>query len=158
MALALAYSRAPLGVNAELVSVEVHLGNGLPQLSIAGLPETAVKESKDRVRGALVNSGFSFPARRIIINLAPADLPKDGARYDLPIAIGVLAASEQIDARTRAGYELAGELARANDTPVLVVSAHRFMLRHRVPDGATVDGPYHLADLDEVLGAIQQAC
>jgi len=84
MSLAVIYSRAQTGMSAPLVTVEVHLSNGLPSLSIVGLPETAVKESKDRVRGALLNSNFEFPARRITINLAPADLPKEGGRFDLP--------------------------------------------------------------------------
>ncbi len=115
MSLAIAYSRAPLGVNAEQVIVEVHLANGLPCLSIVGLPETAVKESKDRVRGALLNGNFEFPARRIIINLAPADLPKDGSRYDLPIALGLLAASGQIERQALRHYEFAGELALSGE-------------------------------------------
>lgn len=115
MSLAITYSRAPLGVNAELVTVEVHLANGLPGLSIVGLPETAVKESKDRVRGALLNGNFEFPARRIIINLAPADLPKDGSRYDLPIALGLLAASGQVERQALRHYEFAGELALSGE-------------------------------------------
>ena len=90
MSLAIVYSRARLGMDAPLVTVEVHLSNGLPSLSIVGLPETAVRESKDRVRGAILNSHFDFPARRITINLAPADLPKEGGRFDLPIALGIL--------------------------------------------------------------------
>jgi magnesium chelatase family protein len=94
-----------------LVTVEVHLSNGLPGLSIVGLPETAVKESKDRVRGALLNSRFQFPIRRITVNLAPADLPKEGGRFDLPIALGVLAASGQLPKHPLATYEFAGELA-----------------------------------------------
>ncbi len=93
------------------VTVEVHLANGLPSLSIVGLPETAVMESKDRVRAALQNARFEFPARRITINLAPADLPKEGGRFDLPIAIGILAASGQIPARDLDQYEFIGELA-----------------------------------------------
>ena len=96
MSLAVVYSRAQAGVQAPLVTVEVHLANGLPALSIVGLPETAVRESKDRVRSALQHSGFDFPARRITINLAPADLPKQGGRYDLAIALGILAASGQV--------------------------------------------------------------
>ena len=87
MSLAVVYSRALTGLVAPLVSVEVHLSGGLPGMSIVGLPETAVKESKDRVRAALLNSRFEFPARRITINLAPADLPKEGGRFDLPIAL-----------------------------------------------------------------------
>jgi len=111
MSLALVYSRAQAGMAAPLVTVEVHISNGLPSLSIVGLPETAVRESKDRVRGAILNSRFEFPARRITINLAPADLPKDGGRYDLPIALGILAASGQIPDTQLPGYEFAGELA-----------------------------------------------
>ena len=111
MSLAVIYSRAQTGMNAPLVTVEVHLSNGLPSLSIVGLPETAVKESKDRVRGALLNSNFEFPARRITINLAPADLPKEGGRFDLPIALGILAASGQIPKKALEQYEFIGELA-----------------------------------------------
>ena len=96
MSLALVYTRAALGLNAPLVTVEVHLSNGLPALAIVGLPEAAVRESKDRVRSALINAGFEFPQRRLTINLAPADLPKEGGRFDLPIALGILAASGQI--------------------------------------------------------------
>ena len=111
MSLALLYSRARNGVDAPLVTVEVHLANGLPALSIVGLPEMAVRESKDRVRGALINSRFQFPARRITINLAPADLPKEGGRFDLPIALGILAASGQIPDQSLSAYEVIGELA-----------------------------------------------
>ncbi len=115
MSLATLYSRAQAGINAPLVTVEVHLANGLPSLSIVGLPETAVKESKDRVRGALINSQFEFPARRITINLAPADLPKDGGRYDLAIALGILAASGQIPTQQLGDYEFIGELALSGE-------------------------------------------
>ncbi len=111
MSLAVVYCRAAIGVQAPLVTIEVHLSNGLPGLSIVGLPETAVKESKDRVRGAIINSNFEFPLRRITINMAPADLPKEGGRYDLPIAIGILAASGQIPKNDLERYEFAGELA-----------------------------------------------
>lgn len=111
MPLAVVYSRATVGVSAPLVSVEVHLSNGLPSLSIVGLPETAVRESKDRVRGALLNSGFEFPARRITVNLAPADLPKEGTRFDLPIALGILAGSSQVSTDSLTDYEFVGELA-----------------------------------------------
>ncbi len=96
MNLAVLHSRARNGVQAPLVIVEVHLAAGLPALSIVGLPEMAVKESKDRVRGALLTGNFEFPAKRIIINLAPADLPKEGGRFDLPIALGILSASGQL--------------------------------------------------------------
>ena len=111
MSLAIVYTRARVGIDAPLVTVEVHLSNGLPGLSIVGLPETEVKESKDRVRSALLNSNFEFPARRITINLAPADLPKEGGRFDLPIALGILAASEQISSDLLQDYEYLGELA-----------------------------------------------
>jgi len=93
MELSVVYSRALTGVEAPLVRVETHLSNGLPAFHIVGLPETAVRESKDRVRSAILNSHFTFPDRRITVNLAPADLPKEGGRFDLPIAIGILAAS-----------------------------------------------------------------
>jgi magnesium chelatase family protein len=111
MSLAQVYTRALAGVNAPQVTVEVHLSNGLPALSIVGLPEAAVKESKDRVRSAIMNSGFEFPNRRLTINLAPADLPKEGGRFDLPIALGILAASEQIDKDKLQHYEFIGELS-----------------------------------------------
>ena len=115
MSLAIVYSRAQCGMEAPLVMVEVHLSNGLPSLSIVGLPETAVKESKDRVRGALLNSRFEFPARRITINLAPADLPKEGGRFDLPIAIGILAASGQVPTDELQHHEFAAELALSGE-------------------------------------------
>ncbi len=111
MSLAIVYSRAQTGMDAPLVTVEVHLSNGLPSLAIVGLPETAVKESRERVRAALINSGFDFPARRITVNLAPADLPKEGGRYDLAIALGILGASGQLDVRALDDHEFLGELA-----------------------------------------------
>ena len=111
MSLAIVYTRAQVGIDAPLVSVEVHLSGGLPGLFIVGLPEAAVKESKDRVRGAILNSQFEFPSRRITINLAPADLPKEGGRFDLPIALGILAASGQINHDRLGQYEFLGELA-----------------------------------------------
>ena len=111
MLLAVVYSRAQAGIDAPLVTVEVHLSNGLPSLSIVGLPETAVKESKDRVRSALLNARFEFPARRITVNLAPADLPKEGGRFDLAIALGILAASGQLPKQGLQDYEFVGELA-----------------------------------------------
>jgi magnesium chelatase family protein len=115
VSLAVLYSRANVGVEAPLVTVEVHITNGLPALSLVGLPEAAVKESKDRVRGALLNSRFDFPQRRLTVNLAPADLPKEGGRFDLPIALGVLAASGQVPPDSVRGYELAGELALSGE-------------------------------------------
>jgi len=115
MSLAVTYSRASEGVDAPLVTVEVHLANGLPSLSIVGLPEMAVRESKDRVRGALLTSHFEFPPRRTTINLAPADLPKEGGRFDLAIAIGILAASEQLPKEPLSRYEFVGELALSGE-------------------------------------------
>jgi magnesium chelatase family protein len=113
--LATVLSRAQYGMEAPQVSVEVHLGAGLPSLSIVGLPEAVVKESKDRVRSALATAHFEFPAGRITVNLAPADLPKEGGRFDLPIALGVLAASEQIPAAALAGCEFYGELSLSGE-------------------------------------------
>lgn len=111
MSLAVLYSRALSGMAAPLVTVEAHLGNGLPSFTVVGLPEAEVKEAKDRVRAALQNARFDFPARRITVNLAPADLPKESGRYDLPIALGILAASNQIPATALSAHEFAGELA-----------------------------------------------
>ena len=111
MSLATVQSRALLGVDALEVTVETHLSNGLPAFAIVGLPETAVKESKERVRSAIINSGLEFPARRITVNLAPADLPKAGGRYDLAIALSILIASGQIEDKLVAGTEVLGELA-----------------------------------------------
>ena len=111
MSLAVVFSRARVGIEAPLVTVEVHLSGGLPVFSIVGLAETAVKEAKDRVRSALMTLDFAFPRQRITVNLAPAELPKHGGLFDLPIAVGILAASHQIDAGRLGGYEMIGELA-----------------------------------------------
>ena len=111
MAFALARTRALLGLDAPLVSVEVHLSGGLPRTSLVGLPAAAVRESKDRVRAALVASDFQYPNGRVVINLGPADLPKEGGRFDLPIALGILAASGQIPAERLAEVEVVGELS-----------------------------------------------
>lgn len=111
MPLAVLYSRAIAGMEAPLVTVEVHIANGLPSFTIVGLPEAEVKESKDRVRAALQNTRFEFPPRRITVNLAPADLPKESGRFDLPIALGILAATGQIPSGKLGLYEWAGELA-----------------------------------------------
>lgn len=120
MSLACVYSRARVGLESPLVTVEVHLANGLPAFHIVGLPEASVKESKDRVRSALINCGYEFPAKRITINLAPADLPKEGGRFDLPIAVGILAASEQIPDVDLAQYEFAGELALSGELRAII--------------------------------------
>ncbi len=130
MGVARVASRAQLGLAAPRVEVEVHLGGGLPTFSIVGLPATAVKESKDRVRAALANSGFEWPAGRITVNLSPADLPKEGCRYDLPIALGILLASSQISVPEErlARDEFYGELGLAGELKpihgVLLAAAH----------------------------------
>ncbi|MBL4910552.1 MAG: YifB family Mg chelatase-like AAA ATPase [Alteromonadaceae bacterium] len=113
--LARVFSRARVGLESPLVTVEVHLANGLPAFSIVGLPETSVREAKDRVRSAILNCGYEFPAKRITVNLAPADLPKEGGRFDLPIAVGILAASGQLPQTDLAQYEFAGELALSGE-------------------------------------------
>jgi magnesium chelatase family protein len=115
MSLAVLRSRALAGMQAPAVSVEVHLANGLPGIHLIGLPDTEVRESKDRVRAALQNSGFEMPNRRITINLAPAELPKESGRFDLPIALGILAASEQIPVKELDRYEFAGELSLSGE-------------------------------------------
>ncbi|MEB3766919.1 YifB family Mg chelatase-like AAA ATPase [Acinetobacter sp. MD2] len=111
MSFAKIYTRGVLGLNAPLIEVEVHVSQGLPSLTIVGLPEAAVRESKDRVRSAIINSGFQFPTKRLTINLAPADLPKDGSRLDLPIALGILIASGQLPETNIEQFEFVGELA-----------------------------------------------
>ena len=111
MALAVVRSRALTGMDAPEVTVEVHLANGLPAFNLVGLPEAEVKESRDRVRAAIQTAQFEFPMRKITVNLAPADLPKDSARFDLPIAIGLLAASGQIPSDKLDEFEFAGELS-----------------------------------------------
>ena len=115
MALAIALSRGLDGLNAPPVTVEVHLANGLPGLTLVGLPDTEVREARDRVRAAIVNSGFEYPGKRITVNLAPADLPKESGRFDLPIALGILAASGQVPAARLAAHEFAGELSLSGE-------------------------------------------
>jgi magnesium chelatase family protein len=115
MGLSVIHTRAQAGLLAPAVTVEVDLANGLPAVTVVGLAETAVKESRDRVRAALQNNGFEFPARRITINLAPADLPKEGGRYDLAIALGILAASGQIPAAALENLEVIGELSLSGE-------------------------------------------
>src|SRR6056297_193483 len=115
MNLAIVHTRAQLGVSAPPVRVEVHLAGGLPSFNIVGLPDSAVRESRDRVRAAIANSGFSPPSRRITVSLAPADLPKDGGRFDLPIALGILVASNQLKTDALADYEFLGELSLAGE-------------------------------------------
>ena len=131
MSVSVLYSRAISGMDAPPVTVEAHLANGLPSFTIVGLPDTEVKEAKDRVRAALQTARFEFPARRITVNLAPADLPKESGRFDLPIALGILAATKQIPGNQLSRFEFAGELALTGDLrPVrgalaMTYSAHR---------------------------------
>ena len=115
MSLARVYCRAGVGVTAPEVTVEVHVGGGLPKMSMVGLPATAVREAKDRVKAALLNAGFNFPPSHITISLAPADLPKEGGRFDLPIALGILAATGQLDDHRFNDYEFIGELSLGGD-------------------------------------------
>lgn len=167
MSLAIVNSRARVGIDAPLVTVEVHLSNGLPGLAIVGMPETAVRESKDRVRSALLNSQFEFPARRITINLAPADLPKEGGRFDLPIAIGILAASGQLPADGLDELEFVGELALSGELRAIpgclaAVMAAQHAGRTSVvplangPEAALSDGPaFTAANLLQVCACLQ---
>lgn len=115
MNLAFIKTRSTVGILAHAISVEVHLSNGLPAFTIVGLAETAIKESKDRVRSAIINSQFEFPCRRITVNLGPADLPKTGSGFDLPIALGILAASNQIPQQSLLHHEFIGELALSGE-------------------------------------------
>ena len=130
MSVARVSSRAQLGLTAPRVEVEVHLGGGLPTFSIVGMPATAVRESRERVRAALANSGFEYPAGRITVNLSPADLPKEGCRYDLPIALGIVLASGQrkLSAKRIQSTEFYGELGLAGELKpirgILLAAAH----------------------------------
>ncbi|MCO7226324.1 YifB family Mg chelatase-like AAA ATPase [Pleionea sp. CnH1-48] len=115
MNLSHSFSRAGVGIHAPLITIETHLSNGLPCFAMVGMAEAAVRESKDRVRSALMNANLEFPTRRITVNLAPADLPKEGCRFDLPIALGILAASGQLPMQQLQGYEFVGELALSGE-------------------------------------------
>lgn len=132
MPIARVATRAAKGVEAPQVLVEAHLSNGLPAFNLVGLPEASVKEARERVRSAIINAGFEFPMRRITINLAPADLPKQGGRYDLPIAIGILAASGQLPLKSLDEHEFVGELGLSGEVrhctgilPVIIAARQR---------------------------------
>ncbi len=171
MAFAVVYSRALVGVTALQVQVEVHLANGLPQCNLVGLPDKEVRESRERVRAALANCGFKFPARRITVNLAPADLPKQSSRFDLPIALGILAASGQIEGRHLGDHEFAGELALSGELrpvqgvlPMAVAvarSGRAFVLPHRcaseggLASGAIILPANHLQEVCQHLSGKQ---
>ncbi len=169
MTLATIYSRAQVGIDAPQIRVEVHLGPGLPGFGIVGLPETAVRESKDRVRAAMDNSGYKRPSWKITVSLAPADLPKEGARFDLPIALGVLAASKQVNAERLDQWELLGELSLNGDLrgikgclPAVIAArqAGRKLIvpRDNAVEAGLVEGAeVYLADhLTEVVAAINE--
>src|SRR5438094_1792130 len=131
MAVAVVRSRALAGVHAPVVTVEVHLAGGLPGVRLVGLPQAEVREARDRVRAALQNAQFEFPARKITVNLAPADLPKESGRFDLPIALGILAASGQIPAAALDQYEFAGELSLSGELrPIRGALAMTFAMHH----------------------------
>lgn len=115
MAVATIYTRGLIGIQAPFVTVEAHVSKGLPAFTLVGLPESTVRASRDRVRSAILNSGYQFPARRITVSLAPADLPKEGARYDLPVALAILAATQQIPGTRLDQYEFLGELSLAGE-------------------------------------------
>ena len=138
MALAIIYTRAALGIDSPLVAIEAHISAGLPALTLVGLPETTVKEARDRVRSAIINSGYEFPARRITINLAPADLPKEGGRYDLPIALALLAASEQLKSEYLDKYEFIGELALTGELRGVKGAISAAMASHGAKRGIVV--------------------
>jgi magnesium chelatase family protein len=159
MSVARVASRAQLGLAAPRVEVEVHLGSGLPQFSIVGLPATAVTESKDRVRAALANANFEWPAGRITVNLSPADLPKEGCRYDLPIALGILLASSQLpcDAQRLADWEFYGELGLAGELKpirgMVLAAAHAARAGHRIVVPAANLAEARIAAKAEARGA-----
>jgi magnesium chelatase family protein len=160
-------TRAQQGVSAPEVTVEVHISNGLPAFTMVGLPETAVREARDRVRSAIINSGFEFPVRRITVNLAPAALPKEGGRYDLPIALGILSASNQINTSTLREFDCYGELALSGECrpvegllPALIVSkmAQKQVIipRANQPEASLVRGVsiYTCGSLTEVCASL----
>ena len=155
--LAVVHSRALVGMEAPEVTVEVHVANGLPALSIVGLPEAAVKESKDRVRAAIANSRFEFPQRRITVNLAPADLPKEGGRFDLPIALGILAASGQIPRPPLKDIEFLGELGLSGQLRPVTGTLPAALHARRVPRTLCLPHPSApqaaLAEGAEILSA-----
>ncbi|MYH69419.1 MAG: ATP-dependent protease, partial [Gammaproteobacteria bacterium] len=115
MEIARIYSRALAVIDSQQVTVDIHVSPGLPKFHIVGLPETEVKESRERVRSALLTNHFEFPIRRITVNLAPADLPKQGGRYDLAIAVGILAATGQVSRDALSSHEFIGELSLAGE-------------------------------------------
>lgn len=166
MTLAVTYTRAQKGIDAPLVTVETHISFGVPNFAIVGLAEKAVKESKDRVRSAIINSNFEFPPRRITVNLGPADLPKQGGRYDLPIAIGILAALKQIPLDDLDRYEFAGELALTGELrpiqgtlPIALAMSkdkqRQLIIAHENADEAALPGKVSILPAKHLLDVCQ---
>ncbi|HEY2145028.1 MAG TPA: YifB family Mg chelatase-like AAA ATPase, partial [Steroidobacteraceae bacterium] len=162
------FSRAPAGLEAPMVRVEVHLGHGLPAFALVGLPEAVVRESKERVRAALATAGHEFPQRRITVNLSPADLPKEGGRFDLPIAVGILAAERKVPAQALKSREFYGELSLGGalrETPKLLpalIAGARYGSEIILPaanalEASLVGGAKLLLvnDLSDVVAALQ---
>ncbi|HXU57029.1 MAG TPA: YifB family Mg chelatase-like AAA ATPase [Casimicrobiaceae bacterium] len=164
MAVAVVHSRALSGVDAPRVTVEVHLAGGLPAVHLVGLPETEVREARDRVRAALQNAQFEFPARRITVNLAPADLPKESGRFDLPIALGILAATGQIPAPALAPYEFAGELALTGELRAIrgalamVLSARRDGRAFVLPAASAAEAALVRGAIVHPAGSLLEVC
>jgi magnesium chelatase family protein len=157
MTLAVVRSRGLNGMAAPEVTVEVHLANGLPSFTLVGLPDTEVREARERVRAALQNSRFDFPTRRITVNLGPADLPKESGRFDLPIALGILAASDQLPRRPLDAFEFAGELSLSGELrPVRGALAMAYAVTRstaaRAPRGFVV--PRESADEAALVGTL----
>ena len=157
MTLAVVRSRGLNGMAAPEVTVEVHLANGLPSFTLVGLPDTEVREARERVRAALQNSRFDFPTRRITVNLGPADLPKESGRFDLPIALGILAASDQLPRRSLDAFEFAGELSLSGELrPVRGALAMAYAVTRstatRAPRGFIV--PRESADEAALVGTL----
>jgi len=165
MSAPITYSRGQLGIEAPLVTVETHLTRGMPRFNIVGLPETAVRESKERVRSAIINSHFRFPRQRITINLAPADLPKAGGRFDLAIALGILAASKQVPQKVLQEYEFAGELGLSGEIrPITGILAcalaarkqgRKLVVAMQNADEAVLPGDVEVYPVSDLLGLLQ---
>ncbi len=165
--LAIVYTRASVGIDAPLVTVEVHITFGMPNFFMVGLPEAAVKESRDRIRSALISNNFELPTRRITVNLAPADLPKEGGRFDLPIALGILLASQQIKIDNIGDYEFVGELGLTGELrkirgalPIAIQTkeAQRILIlpQHNDSEVSLVDNVHYVANnLSEVCEGLQ---
>jgi magnesium chelatase family protein len=166
--LSVTYTRAQKGIDAPLVTVETHISLGIPRFAIVGLAETAVKESKDRVRSAIMTSNFDFPPRKITVNLGPADLPKQGGRYDLPIAIGILAALKQIPTNDLEQYEFAGELALTGELrpiqgtlPIALALSkekRQLIIPYENADEASLPGNISILPARHLLDVCQHLC